>query len=341
MVVLTNVRLGGRLAVPKISDGSIIKLRVVKLAQGRVFLNGPSLRVVARNAAGLRIGELVTFWVARSAGKVVLHLLQREAGAPQADRQVVPPSLISSLNLPDTVAVRTVLAALIASRRTISAEFVRKALQRYNQRRGTPPDRNDRVVARWAVELADRGLMPETADSSPSDPALVDQMIQWFAGLSEQHQDRSRQNDPIMTLKDFCRRRSLTVTHPVQVYNALRPVDGDLHWVIIPIRATFPSSGSGILSAVLKIGVDPRQSTPLRALLSVESPRSDGRWWFYWNLQHRPRVVKAGCEGKVEEPPQELLAALGVSGHTEGVSKSDGLSVLQEQADFGRMEQYG
>ncbi len=379
---LTNIRFEAT-ERNKIHEGSVLSLRVEKRSGRWVHLAGRSFRLVARNSAQLRAGEVVTVRATTSGGKLVLELLERRtpdslsltAGSESSRSVRLISEILNSFKIADTPIARSLLSALLVSRRHVLEHLLQKSLRHASRIDGilSVSDTDDRkeverpvsdsVRTRFALEWTDRDLPSYLLKREH-----LAELMRWFAGgypdsSGEEREHGSGDNDTprkgfsrtTRNLKKYCFRSELRINHPLQLYNHILPATGDLHWVVIPLGAFRIERMSPSVRGVLKIAVDIRRQVAVRALLSVEPPvsfreeigvsKEDGieqpLWWFYWTLDGGVKLQKTGYQGNVKVPPESLLATLGVTGHTERVCKEDGLSVFQETVGLERIQYYG
>lgn len=336
---LHNVRLQG---TPKsaLTDGETLTLDVVAFRRGRVQLSNGRIQLSARNVAGLSIGDTAATRVRIHNGVIRLQVLERAGGAvshPVENGTLLSRFLQTARGLAPKSVLETVFHALIASHRPLVPP---KDPQFYLRSKG-----GERKATRAALELSDRRI-----DLLGEDSTEVEELTHWFSGGGFQSQNRSSDNRSRRqgsndnsqertlseTLRTFLLRTTETPHHPLQLYNALKPQTGDLHWVVFPIRLIEENETT---EAVLKIAFNCKQNRASRAVLSVE--REKGRWWFEWCIEGGSFLERSGSEGDIPNPPEVLLAILGGTRHTMEMVEGDGFTLDYPVNGYKGVDRYG
>jgi len=336
--MLTGLRLGGRDTPRSLADGTILDLTVTRASKGSVTLKGRGVSLRVLNGAGLQPGERLTVRVVAQGRGFRLAILHRTADPPDLDQNTVFRNLLTRLGVSDGPVVRGLFSAFFASGRPVDPALFRRALEQSKVLtsrggRGTAGD------TRASLELSDRELTVDLFDTDD-----LARLIGAFSGYDGGSGTRDGSHRPVSPesgasgeteLRRFLNRTADRVTDPLQLYNALRPRSGDLHWTVIPIHAT---AGADRLSAVMKLGVDPATGRTREVVMSVSY--SGGRAWFRWNTAGPVKLVAAGRDDG-EDLPQELLARLGGTGHTESATAGDGFSLDTAAEDEWTVGDYG
>ncbi len=345
--ILREIRFFGAHRIQNADGGRPAVYRVSAVRAGFVHLQSQTLNLTARNEAELKVGDVVLAELTRLKGDVVLKILRRN-GLPRGEyataggNDSAVQKVIHIFGLSDTRETAFIIHAILSSGKKITHDLIQRAV-RVLRKSG----RFDRTAARWAVEAADRELGPADANED-----MVREMIGWFDGGDQRRsRDPSRQQESekgsshlidTQRLRRYCTRRSSRPVHPLQLFNVLRPATGDYHWIVIPIRGTAGKRDGTSLDAVLKIALEPATMKPRRALLSVD--RDGGRWWFSWTVPAgggTPVLDGAGTEGSTGDPPVDLLATLGFTGHTVKVENEGGFPFHGEAGALRGIDHYG
>lgn len=325
-------------------DGDTIRLTVISIKGRRAILSNDTLRISARNDAGLRRGDSVFVIVRKASIGMRLEIDRR--GASQNRSGNVQLDLYSRFvraqGLPPSETGRSIFEAFIASSRTLSPQL-------YNAVRSRLSNSERRSLVRGELELVDRGVGIDRKDSND-----LDELRSWLSGDGSdargrgEHRkgryegDESRsgrvvaEGDLLEGLKTFLHRRTDEPSHPLQLFNALLPMTGTTHWVVLPLRFFYNKE---MVEGVLKIGMDVSTRSTHTAILSIERPA--GRWWFEWSVGKSLVLERFGCEGENQRPPDGLLAKLGGTRHTTVAHRGDGFGIDPPEAIDGGVDRYG
>lgn len=333
---LTGLRLGGPSDAKTLPNGRILRLTVGRVHRGRVFLSGDGVTLSARNSAGLRRGEHVVVRVVRRGSSLTLTVTQRSGATENAAGASLYDRFLATHGVSDGSLSRSVFSSLIRSHRRIEPRIFRLTRDRLHRsgERSSP-------TVRGVLELTDREIEVETIDERSRQEVFA-----WFSGGGQSntkedrngtHRESRSLDSSIRSLKAYLTRATENPTHPLQLYNHLKPGTGDEHWIVVPIGA---ASGDREVRSVLKVKWDIVAGSPREALLSVD--RDGGRWWFRWYIRHGEAVFdRSWIEGDGDEPPPSLLANLGGTRHTDNVYRGDGFSPDWDTEDDQSVDTYG
>ena len=325
-------------------DGATLRLTVTSLKRGRAILSNSDLQISARNNAGLLRGETVLVTVRRSSKGLRLEILHRGPIQPRHATEDADLYLrfARSHGIAPSETGRSIFEALVASSRALSPQLYKAVRSRLSG-----SERHSTV--RGEVELVDRGIATDRGGSNG-----IDALRSWLSGdgsgteQRDDHRDRSSggrsdrsgagvpEHEAEYMLKAFLHRQTSEPSHPLQLFNAILPRSGAIHWVVAPLRCFYNTQS---VEGVLKLGIDVATRTTRTAILSIERP--NGRWWFEWSVGTTLALERFGCEGEQPRLPERLLAMLGGTRHTMIMSRSDGFEIDPPGVIDGRIDRYG